>query len=279
MRARATSRYFFALASILAVCLGAAICAEPDRQTRTVVELSEKQLHRLFPELAGLKSAETQADLPMILQQVGTHEDAFLQSIPNLTAREDVVVQQQEHAEIGGPDRTVPVFSRKYTYLVLVHHQSDGVHLVEYRTDLKGNEINPGLNGAPASTQGFALVALLFDPFHQTLATFRYLGHRWLITARRMSSRSRNAPMERISRDKLTLVERQPRPPTRGLPGLIPSNSRFAKCEPTCLSHGLTSACSHRPLRSTSWKFTYLPSELRSGSRDLSSYQPWAMAS
>ncbi len=176
MRARATSRYFFALASILAVCLGAAICAEPDRQTRTVVELSEKQLHRLFPELAGLKSAETQADLPMILQQVGTHEDAFLQSIPNLTAREDVVVQQQEHAEIGGPDRTVPVFSRKYTYLVLVHHQSDGVHLVEYRTDLKGNEINPGLNGAPASTQGFALVALLFDPFHQTLATFRYLG-------------------------------------------------------------------------------------------------------
>jgi hypothetical protein len=112
----------------------------------------------------------------MILQNVGAREDAFLRNIPNLTAREDVVVQQQEHAEIGGPDRTIPVFSGKYTYLVLAHHQSDGVHLVEYRTDLKGNEIKPGLNGAPASTQGFALVALLFDPFHQTLATFRYLG-------------------------------------------------------------------------------------------------------
>ncbi len=112
----------------------------------------------------------------MILQRVGANEDAFLQNTPNLTAREDIVVQQQEHAEVGGADHSFPVFSGKYTYLVLAHHQSDGVHLVEYRTDLKGNEIKPGLNGAPASTQGFALVALLFDPFHQTLATFRYLG-------------------------------------------------------------------------------------------------------
>jgi hypothetical protein len=175
MRVRSSSCYLFALASILTVCLEA-IWAEPGPQTRTVVELSEKQLHRLFPELAGLKSAETQTDLPMILQHVGASEDVFLRNIPDLTAREDVVVQQQMHGEIGGADRTFPVFSGKYTYLVLAHRQSDGVHLVEYRTDLKGNEVKPGSNGAPASTQGFALVALLFDPFHQTLATFRYLG-------------------------------------------------------------------------------------------------------
>ena len=176
LRTRSRFRYFSALVSIISVCFGAGTCAEPDRKTRTVVELSERQLHRVFPELAGLKSAEAQTDLPVILEKVGANEDAFLPNIPNLTAREDVVVQQQMHAEIGGLDRTIPLFSGKYTYLVLAHHQSDGVHLVEYRTDLKGREIKPGLNGAPASTQGFALVALLFDSFHQTLAAFRYLG-------------------------------------------------------------------------------------------------------
>jgi hypothetical protein len=176
MRARSLSSYFIVLALILTVRLEAATYGEPDRQARTVVDLSEKQLHRLFPELSGLKSADSQTDLPMILQRVGANEGAFLRNIPNLTAREDVVVQQQPHAGSGGPNRTVPVFSGKYTYLVLAHHESDGIHLVEYRTDLKGNEIKPGLNSAPASAQGFALVALLFDPFHQALATFRYLG-------------------------------------------------------------------------------------------------------
>src|ERR1700687_381791 len=136
MRARSSSCYVFALASILAVCLEAALCAEPDRPTPTVVELSEKQLHRLFPELAGLKSADTQTDLPMILQHVGANEDAFVSNIPNLTAREDVVVRQDVRSDVGEADRTFPVFSGKYSYLVLAHRESDGVHLVEYRTDL-----------------------------------------------------------------------------------------------------------------------------------------------
>ena len=174
MRPRSTSRYLFALASILTIWTNPAICAQPDRQALTVLDLSEKQLHSVFPELAGLKSVDTQAHLPTILQHVAASEDAFLRNIPDLTAREDIVVQQQSHA--GGMDRTFPVFSGKYTYLVLAHRESDGGHLVEYRTDLKGKEIKPGLDFAPASTQGFALLALFFDSFHQTLASFRYLG-------------------------------------------------------------------------------------------------------
>jgi hypothetical protein len=178
MRARSTSRYLLALASILTIWTNTAICAQPDPQTLTVLELSEKQLHSAFPELAGLKSADTQGDLPTILQHVAATEDAFLRNIPDLTAREDIVVQQQRHA--GGMDRTIPVFSGKYTYLVLAHRENDGGHLVEYRTDRKGKEIKPGLEFAPASTQGFALLALFFDSFHQTLATFRYLGRQQL---------------------------------------------------------------------------------------------------
>jgi len=178
MRARSTSRYLFALASILTVWTNPAICAQPDRQALTVLDLSEKQLHSAFPELAGLKSVDTQAHLPTILQHVAASEDTFMRNIPDLTAREDIVVQQQSHA--GGMDRTFPVFSGKYTYLVLAHRESDGGHLVEYRTDLKGKEIKPGLDYAPASTQGFALLALFFDSFHQTLASFRYLGRQQL---------------------------------------------------------------------------------------------------
>jgi hypothetical protein len=41
MRAQSSFCYFFALVSILTVvCLETAICAEPDREDRTVVELS-----------------------------------------------------------------------------------------------------------------------------------------------------------------------------------------------------------------------------------------------
>lgn len=176
MRARSTSCYFLAIASLLTLCVEAALGAEPDRPVPTVVQLPLKQLHGLFPELAGLKFAATQTDLPIILQQVGAREDAFLRNIPDLTASEHIVVRQQEHAEIGGPDRTVPVFSGRYTYLVLVHRESDGAHLVEYRTDLHGKEVQPGSDGAPASIQGFALIPLFFEPLHQSVATFRYLG-------------------------------------------------------------------------------------------------------
>lgn len=176
MLARSISCYVFACAAILTVCVEAAKCADRERHTPTVIELSAKQLRHLYPELEDLKSADTQTELPMILKRVGANEVAFLRNLPNLTAREDIVVQEEEQADIGGADRAVPVFSGKYTYLVLTRRGSDGVHLLEYRTDLKGKEVKPGLDRAPAITEGFALVALLFDPFHQVHATFRFLG-------------------------------------------------------------------------------------------------------
>ena len=175
-RARAASCYIFAFAAILTVCVEAARCADRERHTPSVVELSTKQLRRLYPELDDLKPASTQTELPPILRRVGTNEDAFLRNLPNLTAREDIVVQEEEERDIGGADRAVPVFSGKYNYLVLTQRGSDGVHLVEYRTDLKGREVKPGLDRAPTFAEGFALVALLLDPSHQAHATFRYLG-------------------------------------------------------------------------------------------------------
>jgi hypothetical protein len=51
---------------------------------------------------------------------------------------------------------------------------------LENITSIKGKEIMPGLEFAPASTQGFPLLALFFDSFHQTLAAFRYLGRQQL---------------------------------------------------------------------------------------------------
>jgi hypothetical protein len=267
----------FAPTAILTVCAKPAICAQPDGQTRTVIELSEKQLHSLFPELAALRSADSQAELPMMLQHVAASEQALLRNIPDLTSREDIAVLQQAHA--GEMDRVVPVFSGKYTYLVLAHRDRDGLHLFEYRTDVKGKEIKPGLEFAPASTQGFALVALLFDPFYQNLATFRYLG-RQQVEHREMYvvafAQRRDAAQ---LTGQIKMAESQPRPLTRELPGLTPSNSRFAKCEPISSSPDLMSACWHRRPKYTSWKSTCQRLPLRFGFRDPLLYPACSTAS
>ncbi len=146
-------------------------------QKRSVVDFSQKELHRFFPELSGLKFDETQTNLPVVLEKVGQNVNALLNNVPNLSSEEDVVREQLEH-DISGRERGVPQFSGKYNYVVLAHKEGDGVRLVEYRTDFKGkNKIrsNTG-NEASSLTQGFALIPLHFHPFHQAAARFRYLG-------------------------------------------------------------------------------------------------------
>ncbi len=142
---------------------------------RTILDLSEKQLHHLYPELKGLKPAETQQDLPKLLERVGANETQLLHNIPNLSSQEDVVQEQMGH-DIGGSVRGFPLFVGRYSYLVLAHAEGDGVRLNEYRTDPKGKESRPGMAGSSSLTQGFALLPLHFHPFHQAAADFRYLG-------------------------------------------------------------------------------------------------------
>jgi hypothetical protein len=268
-----------ACASILTLYIEVARCAEPDRQAPTVVELSEKQVHRLFPELAGLKSADTQTDLPMILQHVGANEDAFLRNIPNLTARENIVVQQQEHADLGGADRTFPVFSGKYTYLVLVHRESDGARLVEYRSDLNGKEVKPGLNGAPASTQGFALVALFFDSLHQPIATFRYLGRQVVdhveMYVVAFAQRPDGAPLAgQINIDGKTISTAY-----QGIAWIDPVKFQIRQMRTDLLEPRPDVGLQTQTTGSATWKYACPRSGLHSGSRALSLYQACAVAS
>ncbi|HEY1271307.1 MAG TPA: hypothetical protein VGF08_04960 [Terriglobales bacterium] len=146
-----------------------------NEKRRTILDLSEKELHHFYSELKGLKFAETQDELPRILQKVGDNESALLRNIPNLSSKEEVI-QEEAHYDNGGVFRGFPLYHGKYSYLVLAHQEADGVRLNEYRTDLGGKESRAGLEGAGSLTQGFALLPLHFHPFHQAVATFRYLG-------------------------------------------------------------------------------------------------------
>jgi hypothetical protein len=137
--------------------------------------LSEKQLQHSYPELSGLKPAETQQDLPKLLEKIGANETLLLAIIPNLSSQEDVA-QEEMHRDVGGRVRGFPVFTGRYSYLVLAHTEEDGIHLREYRVDPKGKNTRPGMAGNSSLTQGFALLPLHFHPFHQAAAKFRYLG-------------------------------------------------------------------------------------------------------
>jgi hypothetical protein len=179
-----SSRLQLSLLSLLLVAIScltsaASALADKDEKHRTVLDLSEKELHRYFPELKGLKSPETQQELPSLLQKLGENASTLLRNVPNLSSKEEVL-QEELHYDTGGRFRGFPLFSGKYSYLVLAHREGDGVRLVEYRTDLKGKESHPGMEGGSALTQGFALLPLHFHPFHQAATTFRYLGRQVL---------------------------------------------------------------------------------------------------
>lgn len=165
---------------LLSVCfLAPGAQAQHDDPKGSILGLSEKHLHRSYPELKGLRPADTQDDLPKILERVAANETLLLHNIPNLSSREEVVQERVDY-DTGGSLRGFPLFTGHYSYLVLAHAEGDGVRLNEYRTDPRGKETGPGMAGSSSLTQGFALLPLHFHPFHQAAADFRYLGRQVL---------------------------------------------------------------------------------------------------
>jgi hypothetical protein len=132
-----------------------------------VVDLSEKKLFHFYPELKGLQRADTQEELPKLLERVGANENLLLASIPDIVGQENVV---QEQLDKKGFTKGLPLFTGQYRYLVMAHSAGAGIRLNEIR-------VNPtGATGGPLLAQGFGLLPLQFHPFHQAAARFRYLG-------------------------------------------------------------------------------------------------------
>ena len=142
-----------------------------------VLNLSDKQLHVFYPELKGLRPAESQQELKQILEKVGVNQTLFLDVIPNISCYEDVVL---ENLDANSLPSGLPVLSARYSFLVLAHSKEDSVRLNEYRGDENGIEVDPQVLGSFSLSQGFALLPLHFHPVHQAFSKFRYLGRQVL---------------------------------------------------------------------------------------------------
>jgi hypothetical protein len=139
---------------------------------RPYLEMTPEQLVKRIPELKALQSAQDQQMLPAILSKGGARVSDFLHQVVDLTAHEEIT---QEILDESG--RTKSRRQREYSYLILLHQSHLSPTPEEYRTDAKGNRVEPGgVDQGYTVTSGFAFECLHFLPGNQWSSTFRYLG-------------------------------------------------------------------------------------------------------
>lgn len=140
---------------------------------RPYLEEPLEQLIREIPELKGLKPAEDQDELPVILRATGRAVEAFFRDAVNLVAREEV---KQE--VINSKGKTTASRQQRYDYLILIHRDEKPPRVDEYRMNANGNRAEQeGLASGYSITSGFALKCIHFLPGLRWDSTFRYLGN------------------------------------------------------------------------------------------------------
>jgi hypothetical protein len=137
----------------------------------TVIDMSSSELVRAYPELKTLSVAQSQDELPQLLEKVGDRVQLLFEDFPNTSSLEQVHLE-----ELDDRGDTVRSTNRKYQYLIIAHPQKDAIRLEEYRTDLKGSEINPDNVSGFILTAGDAASPLFFHPLFGSECSFRYLG-------------------------------------------------------------------------------------------------------
>jgi hypothetical protein len=142
-------------------------------------------------ELDGLKPDGSREELPKILSNAGAVIMAQMPRVPNLIALEEIAQEQPQppptlgtgglrgavNASIAsinpnGPTALVPENWRRFEYLIMAEHQSDGSTVFdESRKDLDKSD----RAAAPHGT-GFGSLWLMLVPAKQGESSFRYLG-------------------------------------------------------------------------------------------------------
>jgi hypothetical protein len=162
----------------------------------TFVDSSAADLQKTIPELRGLKPAQDQDELPILLGKIGDKAVGLFRKMPNLICHEEVLETRQGR-KLG---------RRDFDYLILAHPTREAVTLEEYRVDLrdkmlvtpdahspdaptrsvsasvftdlrrKSDEASARNSGAPPLSQGFAYKWVYFYPSNRSESIFRYLG-------------------------------------------------------------------------------------------------------
>jgi hypothetical protein len=124
-----------------------------------------------IPELRGLQPSVNQDELPAILKKVGENVKAFFDTLPNITAREEITLQRLNWA-----NRPIEAEWEDFNYLDLSRPVKDSIGLEEYRTNRKGRRAEPKPLEGGFVTRGFTSMLVHFHPTYQPDSTFRYLG-------------------------------------------------------------------------------------------------------
>lgn len=139
--------------------------------TKAMADWTPAQFEQAIPELKGLAPAASQDRLPLILAKAGDKVKAFFATLPDTTAREEIVLER-----LDWTGHQVEISSESFNYLDVAGGSRSGALLQEYRTDAKGRRTEPAPLNAGFLTHGFASLPIHFHPDYQQDSTFRYLG-------------------------------------------------------------------------------------------------------
>ncbi|HEX3940049.1 MAG TPA: VWA domain-containing protein [Acidobacteriaceae bacterium] len=161
-------------------------------KARSYLDDSIPNLERRVPELKGLKAdpdrlpseasnqtLQNRSPLPRLLDELGANIAHISQTVPNLTANEEVT-QQVSSVRPDSPDSMAPnpaagpERNQTFHYLLLVRQTTEGRLLKEDRTDLHNQP--PGKDSIAPVFWGMAGAWGIFLPNHRDESRFRYLG-------------------------------------------------------------------------------------------------------
>ena len=143
---------------------------------KSVVSQPLSELVRAAPELADLRLASDQGELPRLLQRVGEGVKAFFRALPNTSSREEI---REEILHRDG--KVQDSLEEQFLYLLMMRPEPLDLELSEYRTgaDQLGAQAT-GLKLGFMRTSGFTCTSLHFHPLYQSGAVFRLLGRQKL---------------------------------------------------------------------------------------------------
>lgn len=139
-------------------------------QNKTFVDMTPGELASAVPELKHLKSAESQDVLPQILQRAGAAVAAFFDNFSNTACTETITSNVDTPLQISALH-----YDNKYSYVAFAQAGAAKGRLREYRTDVKGEPVQPDARTGVV-TFGFVALSVHFHPDYQADSRFRYLG-------------------------------------------------------------------------------------------------------
>ena len=150
--------------------LGTAGRDESPAVSETFVDMTPAELANAVPELKHLEPSESQDLLPQILERAGAAVAAFFDNFSNTACTEHVTSNVDIPLQTG-----VLHYDNKYNYVALAQPGAMKGRLREYRTDTKGDPVQPDAKTGVV-TFGFVALSVHFHPDYQADSRFRYLG-------------------------------------------------------------------------------------------------------